>query len=202
VAYPTAPEQSARYWLHLVADSSRIGPMGSVINQSLRGTLARSTGHEVGGLPWLAAVLVAAALLGYALRGSLRAGDTLAGIMSVQVFGLLAAPISWSHHWVWVVPTLLWLAYGPARATPWTRLTAALWLLITGSFLISYLLRAQSSIWYIPRPWYLAALGWAYPACGLLTLLAIGVSLRHRSREPSPAGTWRTGGGNNGVNSW
>lgn len=188
LAYLAAPDQSSRYWFRLAGDSSRIGPMGSAINQSLRGALSRSSGHDVGsGLPWLVAVLAAAGLLGYALLGSLRTGDTMAGIVSVQLFGLLASPISWSHHWVWAVPAVLWLVYGPTRRTWWTRGTAAGWTLATGSFLISYLLRVQPSIWYIPRPWYLAALGWAYPACGLLTLLAIGVTLQQRGRMPYTA---------------
>jgi alpha-1,2-mannosyltransferase len=54
------------------------------------------------------------------------------------------------------------------------------WLVAVGSFVISFLLVLQSSIWVISRPWYASLLGWVYPACGLLTLVAIGVALRRR----------------------
>ncbi|HEX9339444.1 MAG TPA: hypothetical protein VF892_26310 [Pseudonocardiaceae bacterium] len=54
------------------------------------------------------------------------------------------------------------------------------------SFVISFLLVLQSSIWVISRPWYASLLGWAYPACGLLTLVAIGFALRQHRRVEAP----------------
>jgi alpha-1,2-mannosyltransferase len=36
----------------------------------------------------------------------------------------------------------------------------------------------------ISRPWYASLLGWVYPACGLLTLVAIAAALR---RQKPPA---------------
>ena len=41
---------------------------------------------------WLAGVAVAAVLLFFALRAAVRAGDTLAGVVSVQFFTLLVSP--------------------------------------------------------------------------------------------------------------
>ena len=114
----------------------------------------------------------------------MRSRDVLAGIVVVQFFTLLVSPISWSHHWVWMVPAVLWLIYGRAAGGRLVTVTAVLWLVGTASFLISFLLQAQPSIWIIPRPWYLSALGWVYPALGLLTLVTIVVALRPRHAAP------------------
>lgn len=181
IAYAVSPAQSTRYWFQLLGETNRIGPVGSAINQSLRAALSRTVGYDVGSGPlWLAGVLVAAVLMILALRSAVRAGDTLAGILAVQFFSLLVSPISWSHHWVWLVPALLWLLYGRCAGARLAVVNAVSLVLATGSFLISFLLKAQPSIWVIPRPWYLAALGWAYPLCGVLTLVTIALALRAR----------------------
>jgi alpha-1,2-mannosyltransferase len=190
IAYLVSPAQSILYWFHLLNDTSRIGPVGSAINQSLRGALSRTVGHDVGSGPiWLAGVAVSLVLLGFALRAAVRSKDTLAGIVSVQFFTLLVSPISWSHHWVWMVPALLWLLYGRAAGGKLVTTTAIGWLIAVGSFLISFLLKLQGSIWSIPRPWYDTVLGWVYPACGILTLVTIAVALKSRKAvEPEPDG--------------
>ena len=185
VAWLVSPSQSLRYWFQIVEDPTRIGPIGSAINQSLRGALSRTIGHDVGYGPlWLAAVADAVVLLVFGLRAAVRSRDVLAGIVVVQFFTLLVSPISWSHHWVWMVPAVLWLIYGRAAGGRLVTVTAVLWLVGTASFLISFLLQAQPSIWIIPRPWYLSALGWVYPALGLLTLVTIVVALRPRHAAP------------------
>jgi alpha-1,2-mannosyltransferase len=185
IAYLVSPTQSTLYWFHLLGQTGRIGPVGSAINQSLRAALSRTFGYDVGSGPiWLAGAAVAVVLLFFALRASVRAGDVLAGVVSVQFFTLLVSPISWSHHWVWMVPAVLWLVYGRAAGGRLVTVTAVAWLVAVGSFVISFLLVLQSSIWVISRPWYASLLGWVYPACGLLTLVAIGVALR---RQKPPA---------------
>jgi alpha-1,2-mannosyltransferase len=181
LAWAISPAQSALYWFHLIGDAGRIGPVGSAINQSLRAALSRTLGHDVGSGPvWLVAAVVAAVLLFFALRAAVRANDVLAGVVAVQFFTLLVSPISWSHHWVWVVPAVLWLLYGRAAGGRLVTVTAVLWLLAVGSYVISVLLNLQNSIWVISRPWYASALGWVYPACGLLTLVTIAVALHRR----------------------
>lgn len=184
VAWVVSPAQSKLYWFQLLGETGRIGPIGSAINQSLRAALSRTVGYDVGSGPiWLVAVAVSLVLLVFALRAAVRAGDVLAGIVSVQFFTLLVSPISWSHHWVWMVPAVLWLIYGRAAGGRLVVVNAILWLVATGSFLISFLLNMQNSIWVISRPWYASLLGWVYPVCGLLTLVTIAVALRQRQRQ-------------------
>ncbi len=173
----SAPD-SWRYWFELLGGADRVGPVGSVINQSLRGALSRSLGHDVEmSWPWLLAVAVSAVLTALALRAAVRASDTLAAVVIVQLFGLLISPISWSHHWLWVIPLVLWLVH--ARHSP---VLAVVWMIAIGSDVITFLIDRQPSIWEIPRPWPLAALGWVYPALALLTLAVVPALLRARER--------------------
>jgi alpha-1,2-mannosyltransferase len=185
--FAIAPTASEQYWLHLLSDASRIGPVGSAINQSLRGALTRSAGFDVSlGPPWMIAVAAATVLTGFALRAAVRAGDTVAAIVVVQFFGLLVSPISWSHHWVWVLPALVWLVRGPVAHRFLVRAAALLWLLLVGSYLVPLLVNAQPTSWTIPRPWYLSAPGWAYPVAAALTLVAVAVTLRRPPPAPAP----------------
>jgi alpha-1,2-mannosyltransferase len=190
LTFMIAPGPSGDYWFHLLGDASRIGPVGSAINQSLRGALARTAGYDVGlGAPWLVAVVLTAALAAWAVRAALGSGDTMAAILAVQLFGLLASPISWSHHWVWVVPALIWLGHGQASHRLAVRASMLFWLLLVGSYLIPLLVVAQPTTWTISRPWYLAASGWAYPVAAVLTLAVIVYTQRqadakHESKLP------------------
>ncbi len=182
--FAIAPEASRQYWFSLLGDAGRIGPVGSAINQSLRGALARTAGFDVGtGPSWIIAVLLVTVLAGFALRAAVRAGDTMATILVIQLYGLLVSPISWSHHWVWVLPAVIWLWHGPVAERSLVRAAGLLWLLLVGSYLVPLLVNAQPTTWTIPRPWYLVAPGWAYPVAAVLTLTAIAVTLR----QPRPA---------------
>jgi hypothetical protein len=44
-----------------------------------------------------------------------RRGHELLGLVACAATGLLVSPISWSHHYVYVVPALVLAAYGPRR---------------------------------------------------------------------------------------
>ena len=179
LSFLVAPELSHRYWFELLGDASRIGPVASAINQSVRGALSRTVGYDVGtGGLWLLAVGLILVLAGLALAAAVRARDVLAMIVVIQVIGLLASPVSWSHHWVWIVPALIWTAYGVARRRPVVWLTGVAWVALAGSYLISWLIAAQPSIWTISRPVLYSVLGWAYPAGGVLLLVAVWLGLR------------------------
>jgi alpha-1,2-mannosyltransferase len=86
-------------------------------NQSLNGVILRLT-HAGPGVHayWLAAaVVVGASGLATAVLAS-RRGHELLGLIACAATGLLVSPVSWSHHYVYVVPALALAAYGPRRA--------------------------------------------------------------------------------------
>lgn len=131
VSYLVIGAQARDYFSSKFGDADRIGPVGSAWNQSLRGALSRLAGHDIGsGVAWAVAVVLAGVLAVVAWR-ALACDDRLGTLVLVQLFGLLVSPISWVHHWVWVLPMLIWLVHGPYRQLLGTRLIAAAWLAVT-----------------------------------------------------------------------
>jgi alpha-1,2-mannosyltransferase len=122
------PADSARFWTVLWWRPEHIGGVPYVGNQSLNGFFVRVLhGTEPARLPWLAAGLLVAALGLAVAAATHRAGRELAAIGLVGLVSVLVSPISWSHHWVWVLPGTI--AAGAAGFS-WARLARLLaWLL-------------------------------------------------------------------------
>jgi alpha-1,2-mannosyltransferase len=85
-------------------------------NQSLNGVMLRLThaGPDAHAYWLIAAVVAGIAGLATSILAS-RRGHELLGLVACAATGLLASPISWSHHYVYVVPALVLAAYGPRR---------------------------------------------------------------------------------------
>ncbi len=174
------PRETWRYFTQLILDPGRTGPVWSAINQSLRGALARLAGHDVS-VSWLVACVIAVVLGGGALWVCTRRGDRTAAFLAVQLTGLLISPISWSHHWIWVLPLLIWAFAGPQARRPPVRMLAGAWILATCSFTVSVLIAAQHK-GPASRPGWQSWLGTIYPVLGLITLILL-VWLYGRRRE-------------------
>ena len=43
----------------------------------------------------------------WAARRALQAGEPVLAVICIALFGLAASPVSWSHHWVWMLPAVL-----------------------------------------------------------------------------------------------
>jgi alpha-1,2-mannosyltransferase len=172
-------DQTRYYFTELLGDASRVGPIGTSFNQSWRGGISRILGHDAGYGPLvLAAIAVTAVLAVLAWRAVGGATDRLGAIVIVQLFGLLLSPISWTHHWVWLIPLMIWLLHGPLRDRLGARILGWGWLALTligVPWLLSF---AQPTIWVIGRPWYLAWAGLIYPVATLATLGWIAASRR------------------------
>ncbi|MBX7455332.1 mannosyltransferase [Mycolicibacterium sp. 3033] len=177
-------DQARYYFTDLLGDADRVGPVGTSFNQSWRGAISRILGYDAGYGPWvLAGIVVTAALALLAWRAVGGARDRLAAIVIVQLFGLLLSPISWTHHWVWVIPLMIWLLHGPLarRLGAWVLGWGWLGLSLVGlPWLLSF---AQPTIWEISRPWYLAWAGLIYPVASLVTLAWVAVDGRSSQRR-------------------
>jgi alpha-1,2-mannosyltransferase len=180
-------EQARYYFTDLLGDAGRIGPVGTSFNQSWRGGVSRLLGHDAGYGPLVVAgIAVTAVLAVLAWRAVGGATDRLAAIVIVSLFGLSLSPISWTHHWVWLIPLMIWLLHGPLRAKRGAQVLGWGWLVLTligVPWLLSF---AQPTIWTIPRPWYLAWAGLIYLVATLATLGWIASRGGRRSRGPSP----------------
>ncbi|WP_370499811.1 mannosyltransferase [Mycolicibacterium sp. jd] len=179
-------DQTRMYFTELLGDADRVGPVGTSFNQSWRGGISRILGHDAGyGALVLVGVAVTAVLALLAWRAIGGADDRLGAIVIVELFGLLLSPISWTHHWVWLIPLMIWLLHGPLRAQLGARVLGWGWLALTlvgVPWLLSF---AQPTIWVIPRPWYLAWAGLVYIVATLATLAWIATRGSRRYRAPS-----------------
>jgi alpha-1,2-mannosyltransferase len=106
--FALAPHDSLRYWTQIAYQPARIGGMSYASNQSVLGALARlGLSSPARAWLWLAVSLVVAALAVTGMRGALKASQVTSALSLNAAAGLLIAPISWSHHWVWAAPALL-----------------------------------------------------------------------------------------------
>lgn len=183
-------DQTRYYFTQLLGDAKRVGPIGTSFNQSWRGGISRILGHDAGYGPLvLAGIAVTAVLAVLAWRAIGGASDRLGAIVVVQLFGLLVSPISWTHHWVWLIPLMIWLLHGPMREELGARILGWGWLALTVVGVPWLLSFAQPTIWVIPRPWYLAWAGLIYIVATLATLAWIAsTGSRRWSRCPEPSG--------------
>jgi alpha-1,2-mannosyltransferase len=134
---------SARYWGGLFLQSGRVGDPQNVRSQSLRSLVVRWAHTSQGIEPiWIAlSVAVVVAALALAVRAHRRGDELLATCLCASAT-LLISPITWQHHWVWLLPTLLWLA---ARA--WRARSRVLWIAFAAAAADFY---ARPYLWGIP----------------------------------------------------
>ncbi|MFF3750287.1 glycosyltransferase 87 family protein [Streptomyces sp. NPDC002018] len=179
------PGDSLRFWTGAVFEAGRAGRAEDPANQSLRGVLARLL-HTGDPTPWwpVAVALVAVAGLVAAVAAALRE-ERAGAVAACAATALLISPVSWSHHWVWCVPMVLYVAV--RRGAGWA---AAFWLIFC-----SY------ALWWVPyEPGgperAQGALEMALAAlCPLAALALIGSLLGDAVRARRPGDTvrpWRT----------
>ncbi|KZS68092.1 mannosyltransferase [Mycobacterium pseudokansasii] len=174
-------DQARYYFTDLLGDARRVGPVATSFNQSWRGAISRILGHDAGLGPLVLAAIAITAVLAVLAWRALGASDQVGKLLVVELFGLLLSPISWTHHWVWLVPLMIWLLQGPLHERLGARIIGWGWLALTMIGVPWLLSFAQPTIWVISRPWYLAWAGLVYPAATLATLAWVAAT-RRRSR--------------------
>jgi alpha-1,2-mannosyltransferase len=183
------PTDALRYWGGTFLDSSRVGDPQNVRSQSLRSLLVRwaHTTHGVDPV-WIAlAVAVAAAALVLAVWAH-RRGDELLAMCVCATAILLVSPITWQHHWVWMVPTLVWLVREAWRTR--SRLLGA----FAAAVALEFFVRPYQ--WGIPvdrvADLHLDTLQLLQSSTyGVTALLILAVAARRLHLAPGPAATRR-----------
>jgi alpha-1,2-mannosyltransferase len=139
--FAVAPHSSWLYWSTEIFEDRRSGNLRYISDQNLASALQRFTGGSVS--PLLVGLLAALfACGGLALAAwAYRTSSPLLGILLCAVTGLIISPVSWVHHYVWVVPLLAWLALAGdrPRGGPWWALGLGVLLWV-------------APVWWVPDP--------------------------------------------------
>jgi hypothetical protein len=181
IGFLVAPDASKLYWEHLSHDTRRVGAP-YISNQSPYGTAIRIAARQGHIGWWWVIVPLAFAAIGLAAATVLaRRGDWLAATAATGTTGLLVSPISWAHHWVWILPALVLLVRSGHR------IAAA----------AGYLLFAVAPFWFTPHAagpreygfhWLLTLVANCFLIAGLafLAYLAYAALARGRRAVPPP----------------
>lgn len=179
LAWVVAPRDSEQYWTGALWDPDRIGGAAYAGNQSINGLLLRLglTGQaERAG--WLIGVALVVGLAWVGMKEAHRGGDMVLLLGINGLVALLASPVSWTHHWVWLLPLGLAL---------WTRTDRAGWRVLAAFGASLMLLRPM---WWLPReadreldwaPWQQVP-GNAYVLFGVAVLLAAALGPPARNK--------------------
>jgi alpha-1,2-mannosyltransferase len=113
LGFALLPRASAVYWHDQFFRPSKYFHLD---DQSLNGVILRLThaGPDAHGYWLAAAAVVGITGLATSILAS-RRGHELLGLVTCAATGLLVSPISWSHHYVYVLPALVLAVCGPRR---------------------------------------------------------------------------------------
>ncbi|MEY8015843.1 glycosyltransferase 87 family protein [Mycobacterium servetii] len=185
VGFALAWDDSWEYWTRTVHHTDRIGAAALNTDQNVAGGLARlDLGEHERFVLWVAASLLVLGLTIWAMRRVLRAGEPTLAIICVALFGLVVSPVSWSHHWVWMVPAVLVTA-----VLGWRRRNVALAVVSAAGVA----LMAWTPINLLPKHhettavWWRQLAGMSYVWWALAVIAAAGVTVGARAGSRHPA---------------
>ncbi len=185
------------YWTHYIRDPQRAGMLSWVGNQGMLGALERALGHTVTTSTTFV-VVVSVGVIGLVIAaGAYRRSSAVLGLLVVEATESLASPVSWSHHFIWMILLVAWLALAEDRPRygGWYALGVAvlLW---------------AAPYWWVPHGPSIAfaGRGWLIPVSDCFALLFVvliagagvrvlrsvaerPVGVRRRAMAPSRAGT-------------
>ncbi len=131
VGFAVLPTASLEYWVKLASGDSGLNS-GIVFasNQSVLGMWNRLTGE-----PSRAGLVLSVLVVGLGVWAAVlmhRRGQVAFALCLAGLTSLLGSPISWSHHYVWVVPlaVVLWQARDLPGYLRWPGLGYAAWVAI------------------------------------------------------------------------
>jgi len=186
LGFVLAWRDSWEYWTTTLRDTDRIGNSTLNTNQNIAALLAREEYSETTHFVlWTAACCAVLALVVWAGRRVLRADEPVLALVCIALFGLVVSPVSWSHHWVWTLPTLTVLA-----VLAWRRRNIALGVLTAAGLA----LMVWTPIELLPEhheaaaSWWRQLLGGSYVWWALAVMVVAGLAVTTRVSPPrSPA---------------
>ncbi|GAA4247774.1 hypothetical protein GCM10022255_024980 [Dactylosporangium darangshiense] len=102
-----APDASRVFWTDAMWNTDRVGSPTFVSNQALTGLVGRLFNPDPMKPLWLLLVLITLAVWYWRTRRAIRNKDEVAGLALTGIVGCMVSPITWIHHLVWVVPSIV-----------------------------------------------------------------------------------------------
>jgi alpha-1,2-mannosyltransferase len=103
------------YWTHYIRDPQRAGMLSWIGNQGVLGATERMLGRTVA-TPTTFVIVVTVGVVGLAIAaGAYRRSSPVLGLLVVEATESLASPVSWSHHFIWLILLVAWLALAEDR---------------------------------------------------------------------------------------
>ncbi|SPM42200.1 polyprenol-phosphate-mannose-dependent alpha-(1,2)-phosphatidylinositol mannoside mannosyltransferase [Mycobacterium numidiamassiliense] len=193
LGFALAWSDSWEYWTRTIRHTDRIGEASLNTDQNIAGALARiGLGEHARFVLWVLGCFLVLALTVWAMRRVLRGGEPTLALICVALFGLVVSPVSWSHHWVWVLPAILVTA-----VVGWHRRNVALALVSAAGIALMY----RTPIDLLPKHhestanWWHQLFGMSYVWWALAVIAAAGLTVvagetpraegRRAEREPA-----------------
>jgi alpha-1,2-mannosyltransferase len=120
------PRDTVRFWTVALVDGNDATTNSWIGNQSLNGIVQRIAGQ--GSLTLVLVGLLSLLCLassGLLVRRLHHRAEHLGALLVSAFCGLLVSPVSWTHHWVWVVPLVAFLVPRALRGAGWARVSLA-----------------------------------------------------------------------------
>ena len=163
-----APRASWTYWTHDVWKPNSAGWLPWIGNQGVVGVVERILKHGISA-PSTFVLIIAVASVGLwiAVR-AYRVSSPLLGLLVIEATESIASPVSWAHHFIWVVLLIAWLALAsdrPRRGEWWAALVAVVFW--------------AAPIWWVPHGPSVryAGLGWSIPLADSFFIILVAVLL-------------------------
>jgi alpha-1,2-mannosyltransferase len=178
LAVLVAPGPSAVFWTEILGDTTRVGDLDYISNQSLRGMLARLDPSVPRTGPWLVLIAGVLALWAARVRRAERAGDVWTGFALTGLVACLISPVTWVHHLVWAAPALILLVAAALREPDRSRRRLLGWAAGTAYVILC---SAMVWLWWPDHAGLLGIVGGSAYVWVTLALLAV-----LPSRTPTP----------------
>ncbi|AKK10942.1 glycosyltransferase 87 family protein [Corynebacterium uterequi] len=136
---------------------------------------------------WLVLVLITIGLGGWLMVALLRRGRELDAVLVNAVIMLLVSPVSWSHHWVWLVFVLPVFAFRALAVKPVPRALVAVlgvWAVLLVTKPPKWWFGDQIDLWALQ--WWQTILVSDYVWLGLAFMVALALSLRGQRSLVAP----------------
>ncbi len=169
------PHSTWDFITRAVLDPSRVGGVAYSSNQSLNGAIWRLLGEGGSRALWLALVVAVVAAATWVMLRLLRLDMPMSALLVNALVGLLVSPVSWSHHWYWLLPAafmvLVCTEALPRRRWPGLTLVVATALCLA-TWVTRWMPAGDDREYAVPLAGKLLTDAYAFCAIGIIAWLA------------------------------